>query len=186
VSILSSVQEQVILYERRMRGSDLPEIFQAHLSGNYTAILNALIEDRITEEYGRYLLDIHRQLVDLAYQWASRRNPDEFYGKMLIEGVREISTELVDRSARLSEVPDGLRTPVLNGHQVWIEELMHWGGGCRRLSLGDLGRLEVHAERLERAERLAKQDGYLTKRERERLHGRMIDLQRLVIEVLEH
>lgn len=186
LSTLSAVQEQVILHERRMRGDGLPEFLRAQLSGNYSDILNALIEDRITEEYGRELLGIHRQLVDLAYQWASRKSPDEYYGEVLVEGLKEMDSELAERSAPLAAVPDEVRTPILNGHQLWIEELMRWGCVSQKLSLGDLGRLEVHADRLERDEQCAKRDGCLTRRERERLHGRMIDLQRLVIEVLEH
>ena len=185
LAVLSAFQEEVILHERKMRGEGLPAVQRAHISANYSSILNALIDDRITEQYGRDLLNVHRQLVCKAYTWSSQKDPDEEYGRVLIDGLKEVGAELSAHAEPLSVIPDGVRTPMVNGHQLWVEELLVWGNNCYRLSAGDLGRVGVRAERLERDERAFKRDGVVTRRERERLHARLIDLQRTVTEVLE-
>lgn len=181
---LSAIQEQVVLHERKMRGEGLPPVQRAHFSANYSSILNALIDDRITEQYGRDLLDVHRQLVCKARAWSSQPHPEEQYGRMLIEGLKELAAELSRNAEPLSVIPDTVRTPMINGNQLWIEELLIWGSHCNRLSPGDLGRLGVRLSRLEQDERNFKRDGYLSERERERLHARLIDLQRILTEEL--
>lgn len=61
---LSSIQEMRYLHELRMRAEGLPAEVATALPTNYGAIISALVEDRITEDFGREMLYIHRQIVD--------------------------------------------------------------------------------------------------------------------------
>lgn len=182
---LSAIQELLLVHESKMRGEGLPPLQRAHFAANYAAILSALIEERITEEFGREQLDIHRRLLDLAYEWASMKQPDPEYGELLIEGLKETAEDLRKGAEPLSAIPDSVRTPLINGHQIWVEELLVWGCHFRNLTAGDRSRLSLMLSRLQRFERYYKKDLRLTEWERESLHRRLIELNREVIKSLE-
>lgn len=181
---LSALQEGMLVHERRMRGEGLPEPQQAWLASNYGAIITAIVDDRITLAYGRELLCVHRRLLDLTWCWALAPQPDEERGELLVAGMQELRQELEDSAQGLGMVPLAVRTPAIKGHQLWIEELMHWARGCRVLSAGDLGRLQILAARLERFESYYKRDGFLTRQERENLHSRLIEMNRELVAAL--
>ena len=181
---LSAIQERMLVHERRMRGEGLPEAFQSRFSQNYSDIVSAIVDDRITMSYGRELLDVHRQLLDRARCWTERGARDEEYGKVVGLALEELKTELAGNSEPLAVVPECVRTPVVKGHQLWIEELAQSGASCPTLRLGEIGTLRIMAQRLERFEGYYKRDGHLTRYERENLHERLIDLNRELIDAL--
>ena len=181
---LSAVQEQMILHERLMRGEGLPETHREIFSATYDAIVTAIVDDRITMQYGRELLCLHRQLIDRASFWQHAPHPDERYGEVIVLALEEIQDELGVNSEPLSVIPYCVRTPVVKGHLLWVEELMQWGAGCYVLSRGEISRLRLLAARLERFESYYKRDGHLSFRERELLHDRLIDQNRALIDAL--
>lgn len=181
---LSAIQEQLYLHERKMRGEGLPLEMAAMFSVNYSAILSALVEDRITAEYGRELLSIHRQLLDHTREWLGKRVRDEKYPEKLAENIAYFRGELDRYSISLVDVPDNLRTPVINGYQVWVGELLAWGEASGGLNPGEISRIQVKADELERFEGYYKDDGTLQTFEREQLHGRFIKLARETIETI--
>ncbi|MCB1207186.1 MAG: hypothetical protein KDN18_23240 [Verrucomicrobiae bacterium] len=181
---LSSIQEQLYLHERKMRGEGMPLEMAAMFSSNYSAILAALIEDRITEQYGRELLSVHRQLVDHTREWLEKRVRDESYPGKLAENIDYFRSELDRYSIPLAEVPDQLRTPVINGYQAWVGELLAWGEAYGKLAPGEISRIRTKAADLERFERSYKQDGVLKDFERELLHGRFVKLARETVETI--
>lgn len=181
---LSAIQEQLYLHERKMRGEGMPLGMAAMFSSNYTSILSALIEDRITEEYGRELLSVHRQLIDHTREWLGKRVRDERYPEKLAENIAYFRSELDQYAIPLVEVPDQIRTPVINGYQAWVGELLAWGEACGKLGPGDINRIRVKAADLERFEGYYKKDGVLKDFERELLHGRFVNLARETIETI--
>lgn len=181
---LSAIQEQLYLHERKMRGEGLPLEMAVSFSANYSAILSALVEDRITAEYGRELLSIHRQLLDRTREWLGKRVRDENYPDDLAENIAYFRGELDRYSIALVDVPDNLRTPVINGYQVWVSELLAWGEASGGLNPGEISRIRVKADELERFEGYFKKDGTLQPFEREQLHGRFIKLARETIETI--
>ena len=184
LSGLSAVQEEIILHERLMQGEGLPERHRQFFAANYDAILTAIVDDRITMEYGRSLLCLHRQLIDRAVFWSRTPSPDKRYGDVIIMALEEVQEELGVNSQPLEMVPYCVRTPVVKGHLLWVEELLQWGAGCEVLSRGELGRLRLLSARLERFESYYKRDGHLSFRERELLHERLVDLNRALIDAL--
>ncbi len=181
---LSAIQEQLYLHERKMRREGLPLEMSVMFSANYSAILSALVEDRITAEYGRELLSIHRQLLDRTREWLGKRVRDESYPDDLAENIAYFRAELDRYSIALVDVPDNLRTPVINGYQVWVGELLAWGEATGGLTPGEISRIRVKAADLERFEGYFKNDGKLQPFEREQLHGRFIKLARETIETI--
>lgn len=179
---LSSIQEQLHLHERRMRGEGLPSEMAAIFSENYSAILTALVQDRITEEYGRELLSVHRQLIDHTRVWLGKRVRDEGYPAQLEANVAYFRSELERYTIPLEDVPDQLRTPVINGYQVWAGELLYWAGSSGEMASGEVNHLRVKLDELERFERLYKEDGTLQPYEREILHERFVKLTRETIQ----
>ncbi len=176
-----AVQELVLLHERKMRGEGLPDLYQAAFSANYSTILEALIDGRIDEASGRQLLQAHRLLLDSVTCWQAKPNRDEAEGEDLLRRLSLTTQQLVDLDKEMGPVPIEVQTPLINGHQAWIEELLVWGCHCRFLSRGEIGHLRVLASRLERFEGYYKKDGRLTMSERERLHERLIELHRDLI-----
>lgn len=181
---LSAIQEMLYLHELRMRGEGLPPELAMAFSVNYTAIISALVEDRIPENFGRELLSIHRQLLDRSHFWVGKRVRDENFPSEIYENLTFFLTDLKRKSISLAEVPVSIRTPVVNGYQVWVGEVLAWGCDCGTLTPGDLSRIEVKAAELERFEGYYKKDGVLQPYEREQLHGRFLKLTRETIEVL--
>lgn len=178
---LSAIQEQLYLHERKMRGEGLPPEMAALFSANYSAILTALVEDRITEDYGRELLSVHRQLLEYTRLWLGKKVRDNQYPQQLDANVGFFRSELDRFSIPLADVPDQLRTPVINGYQAWIGELISWGEACGELAPGEISRLQTKLDDLERFERYYKQDGVLQPYERELLHGRFVRMARETI-----
>lgn len=181
---LSAVQEQLYLYELRMRGEGLPADLAVLFSRNYSSILRALVEDRICEERGRELLSIHRQLVEHTHEWLGKRVRNENYPNELVLNLNYFQTELDESALPLEAISTELRTPVINGYQAWVGELLAWGETCGELSAGDLNRIRVKANELERFECQYKSDGVLQEYERELLHGRFLHLTKETIEVV--
>jgi hypothetical protein len=72
----------------------------------------------------------------------------------------------------------------VNGYQVWLGELVAWGGECGHLSPGARGRLQHSLEQLERFESYYKRDGILNRREHELLHERFLNVTRDTIDLL--
>jgi hypothetical protein len=173
---LSSVQEQLHLHELRMRGEGLPAEMAALFSENYSSILTALVQDRITEEYGRELLSVHRQLIDHTRSWLGKRVRDEGYPEQLRANVAYFRSELDRYTIPLEDVPAQLRTPVINGYQIWAGELLYWAENSGELASGEVSRLRTKLDALERFERFYKEDGVLAPNERELLHGRFVKL----------
>jgi len=179
---LGAAQELAVLHERQMCGEGLPDMLAVSFSGNYSAILSALVDERISRPLGRGLLDAHRRLLADARRWAKLASPDPSYGENLVESLLEQRAILEQRSIPLLEIPIAARTPVINGHRVWIEELLVWGGECHYVNRGELSRIALLSQRLERFEGYYKRDGFLSERERSLLHERLIDLQRETID----
>ncbi len=181
---LSAVQEQLYLHERRMRGEGLPAEMSSLFSEHYTAILAALVEDRITEDYGRELLSIHRQLLERTRHWLEKRVREPGYPQELADNLAYFRDEL-DRDALLpAEVPEILRTPVVNGYQAWVGELLAWGEESGGLAPGIRSRIRVKLEELERFEGYYKADGVLRPYEIELLHARFLKVSRETIEAI--
>jgi len=181
---LSAIQEQLYLFEREMRGEGLYQPLAQAFSIHYDAIVNAMVEDRITEEYGRDLLSVHRQLLARTHEWSLKRIRDEDFPEQVIKNLHYFLRELEENSLPLFEVNPCLRTPMVNGYQVWLGELVAWGCECGRLSPGARGRLQHGLEQLERFEFYYKRDGILNHVERELLHERFLNLTRDTVEIL--
>lgn len=181
---LSSIQEQLYLFEREMRGEGLAQPLAAAFSIHYSAIVNAMVEDRISGEYGRDLLSVHRQLLTRTREWSQKRVRDEAFAGEVINNLYFFLTELQENSLDPGLVEASLRTPVVNGYQVWLGELIAWGGECGHLSPGARGRLQRELEELERFEFYYKRDGILNAAERELLHERFLKVTRDAIDIL--
>lgn len=181
---LSSIQEQLYLFERVMRGEGLDQPLAEAFSIHYSAIVNAMVEDRITEEYGRDLLSVHRQLLDRTHEWTRNSFRDDKFAEEIVNNLYFFLRELEENSLPLFEVDPSLRTPVVNGYQVWLGELVAWGDDCERLTPGARGRLQLQLEQLERFEFYYKRDGILNQRERELLHERFLNVSRDTIDIL--
>lgn len=181
---LGAIQEQMLIHERKMRGEGLPESLGRQFAANYEAIVTAVVDDRITMAYGRELLRLHRELLSRVCQWQRRQARDPEYGKAIDLALKEIGEELSAHAEPLSVVPTCVRTPMIKGHQIWVEELLYFGHHCRSLSRGDLGRIRLMAARLERFAGYYKRDGHLTGKERENLHERLIELNRELVDAL--
>ncbi len=181
---LSAIQEMLYLHESRMRGEGLSPELAVAFSANYSAIISALVEDRISDDYGRELLSVHRQLLERTHLWMAKRVRDENFPAELIENLAYFLSELNQNAVPLEKIPASMRTPLINGYQVWVGELLAWGCECGKLSPGYLSHIEVKAAELERFEGYYKKDGVLQVYEREQLHGRFLRLTRETIEVL--
>ena len=181
---LSSIQEQLYLYEREMRGEGLPQPLAKAFSIHYEAIVNALVEDRITDEYGRDLLSVHRQLLERSQLWTGKKIRDEGFPEQVINNLHFFLLELKENSLPLFEVSPSVRTPVINGYQVWLGELVAWGSECNHLSPGIRGRIMREIQILENFETAVKRDGVLNRTERELLHERFLNLSRDTIDLL--
>lgn len=181
---LSAIQETMLLHERRMRGEGLPGDFPARFSDLYSSIVTAIVDDRVTMAYGRELLTLHRQLIDRACGWQARGARDADYAALILEAIAEVKTELLSQSEPLAVVPDCVRTPVVKGHLLWIEELLVADCHCRVLSRGESGALRLMAQRIERFSGYYKRDLHLTRIERANLHERLIELNRELIDAL--
>ncbi|MDF1824973.1 MAG: hypothetical protein P1U68_10045 [Verrucomicrobiales bacterium] len=181
---LSSIQEQLYLFEREMRGEGLDQPLAQAFSIHYNAIVSAMVEDRIDGEYGRELLSIHRQLLSRTHDWTQKRVRDENFPTEVMNNLHFFLTELKENALTLFEVADGLRTPVVNGYQVWLGELLAWGGEAGQLTPGTQGRLKHKLEQLERFEFYYKRDGVLSAVERRQLHERFLVLTRDTIDLL--
>ncbi len=167
-----------------MRGEGLEPQVAAVFSIHYSEILSALVEDRITEGYGRELLHIHRQLIDRMHLWTGKKVRDERFPVEVIANLEHFRGELRQNALLLSEVSPGLRTPVVNGYQAWVDELLAWGCECGFLTPGAISQIQVKADELERFEGYYKADGVMQEHEREQLHGRFLHLTRETIEIL--
>ncbi|MEM6916947.1 MAG: hypothetical protein AAF491_10310 [Verrucomicrobiota bacterium] len=181
---LSAIQEQLYLFEREMRGEGLPQPLAQAFAIHYDAIVNAIVEDRISEEYGRDLLSVHRQLLAKSQEWTCKRIRDEAFPGEVINNLHFFLMELEENSLSLFEVSPSIRTPVINGYQVWLGELLAWGCECNRLSPGARGRILRKMEILEQFEVAVKRDGYLNRAELELLHERFLNLTRDTVEIL--
>lgn len=181
---LSSIQEQLYLFEREMRGEGLAQPLAEAFSIHYSAIVSAMVDDRISEDYGRDLLSVHRQLLARTQEWSRKRVRDEAFSGEVINNLYFFLTELKENSLPLAQVPSSLRSPVVNGYQVWLGELIAWGSASGRLSPGALGRLQRQLEELERFEFYYKRDGILNAVERELLHERFLTATRAVNDIL--
>lgn len=188
---LSATQEQLVVFEERMRGKGFPQPLRGAFSIYYSAVLDALVEGRICEEEGREYLSIHRQLLERTELWLTKRVRDEEFDDEVIRNLHYFLTEMEEAALPAHLVAPGLRTPVLNGYQAWVGELLAWGDYCRianpgrdRLNPGQYRRIEVALQNLERFEKLYKRDGLLMQVERDDLHKRLVELARTVIEEL--
>jgi hypothetical protein len=181
---LSSIQEQLYLFELEMRGEGLDQPLAEAFSIHYSAIVDAMVQDRITEEYGRDLLSVHRQLLARTQEWSRKKIRDENFQEEVINNLYFFLTELKENSLPLYEVNPSLRTPVVNGYQVWLGELVAWGCHCGRLTPGARGRLQLELEQLERFEFYYKRDGILNLVERELLHERFLNVTRDAVDIL--
>ncbi|NRB75414.1 MAG: hypothetical protein HRU46_13715 [Verrucomicrobiales bacterium] len=181
---LSSVQELLVIHEMKMRGEGLPEELASAFSANYSRILSALVEDRIPEDYGRDLLAVHRELLYQTHDWMQHRSREkEFIGDVL-ENLEFYQDELAQNSITIWEVPDSLRTPVVNGYQVWVNEFLAWGCECGYLNPGTQTRVQRLVEDLSRFEGYYKRDGVMHPHEREQLHERFLETTRETIELI--
>lgn len=181
---ISALQEQLYLFERKMRGEGLPPDLEQHFSRNYGAIIHALVDDRISEEQGRELFSIHRQLIDHTHVWMTKRVRNENYPAELALNLDYFNEELERSAIPLFEVATEMRTPVINGYQVWVGELLALGRCSGILAPGDIERIRVKADELERFECYFKADGVLQNYERELLHERFLHLTRETIAVV--
>ena len=171
---LSRIQEELLVYERRMNGEGLPPVFQKAFSVFYGVIRDAIVEERIDDEYGRDILSVHRQLLERTHLWQATRNPDPEFGKEMLRNLLHFVRELDANSRKDSEISLSEKTPLINGYQVWMGELIAWGCECNGLNAGLRSRLEVQLRNLEHYEELYKRDGHLCPNEREHLHKQFL------------
>ncbi|MBP6602015.1 MAG: hypothetical protein KA250_09455 [Verrucomicrobiales bacterium] len=181
---LSAIQELLYLYERTMRGEGLPQEMALEFSTNYSAILSALVDDRVTEEFGREMLSIHRQLIEKTHLWLGKRIRKEDFPTEVVENLHFFQEQLCETAIPLQDVVPSIRTPIINGYQAWLGELLAWGCESGTLSAGARSRIQVKADDLERFEGYYKNDGVLQPYEREQLHARFLKLTRETIAVL--
>lgn len=181
---LSAIQEQLVIFEEEMRGEGLPEPLRSAFSIHYSAILDALVEDRICEEEGREALFVHRQILSRTWQWSRQRVRDENFPAEVLRNLHYFLEKMEEKATPRAHVPYEVRTPVINGYQFWVGELLAWGESCGHLNPGQLSRIAVQLGNLERFECLYKRDGILYRNEREDLHRRFIELTRYTIEML--
>ena len=179
---LSAAQEQVLIHERRMCGEGLPLAQRQQFAATYSMIVSAMVDERISRRDGRALLDGHRVLIERAYAWAGLAKPDPAFGDNLNVSLETLRQLIHQKSVPLGERSPAALTPLVNGQLLWIEEMLIWGGQCRFISIGELGKIGRLAQRLERFEGYYKKDGVLTTRERSQLHRRMIEIHRVTIE----
>jgi len=184
---LSAIQELLVLFEKEMRGEGLPPELAAAFSRHYSAIIEALVDDRIDEPYGRDLLSVHRQLLGRTREWFEKpvRLREESFDEQVLRNIEYFLDELERESLAIHEVPRAIRTPVINGYQVWVGELLAWGRRGNELSRGDATRIESTLADLERFECDYKEDDVLKFYEREQLHERLIELTRKTIDRIE-
>lgn len=180
----SALQEQLYLHELRMRGEGLPQPLAARFSSNYSTILAALVEDRLSEDEGRQFLSRHRRLLAAVREGLRvARDPDHLREEFALK-LEALYGEIVQRTLSMEEVPETLRTPVVNGFEAWLGELLAWAESGKHLAGGRLARLHTKLADLERFEQIYKADGVLQKFEREKLHERLLDLALEVVEVV--
>ena len=92
--------------------------------------------------------------------------------------------EMAERKTPVYEVPISTRTPLINGYQVWVGELLAWGCEGGGLTVGQRTRIQVSLDQLEYFERVYKKDGRLLPTERDNLHGRLLSLTSRTMEQL--
>jgi hypothetical protein len=181
---LSSIQELLVIHEQQMKGAGLPPVMSGAFSINYCAIISALVNDEISEDYGRDLLSLHRQMLKRSYQWASRANRDPQFPEEIVNNLLHFQREMAQRKTPVYEVPPSTRTPLINGFQVWVGELLAWGCEGGGLAIGQRTRIQVSLDQLEYFENLYKKDGRLLPTERDNLHGRLLSLTSRTMEQL--
>lgn len=175
---LSALQEGLYLHELRMRGEGLPQSLRQAFQANYEAVVEAYVADRLPLADAKERLALHRQLLARTEGWLRSRVRDEGFPAEVLADLERFGRDLEARALCPTQVPDSLRTPLVNGYQIWLAELVAWGRESGALSPGASGRLEAAARRLELFESGWKADGRLTSRERELLHARLVDLSR--------
>lgn len=183
---LSAIQEQLILFEREMRGEGLPQKLADAFSIHYSSIISAIVDDRIDDARGRELLAAHRELLAEAQFWAYHPDRDENFEEDMVGIIWDLEEELEENSWSFAEVPYGIRTPLINGYQVWLGELLVWGHAFGGLSPGDLRAIEVQLSHLERFEGYYKRDGFLYPNELDMLHKRFLELTKKTIDRIVH
>lgn len=181
---LSACQEQLYLHERRMRGEGLPFELAGAFSANYSAILSALVDDRLSETEGRELLSIHRQILARTHLWTTKRVRNENFPAEVVENLEYFLSELHQRANSPEAAPDSIRTPAINGYQAWIGELIAFGEETGEIAPGRLSRIRVKLDELERFEGYYKADGVLHPYERRLLHERFLAFTRDTVETL--
>lgn len=180
----SAIQEMLLVHEQRMRGAGLPPVMEGAFAINYSAIIKALVNDEISDDYGRDLLSLHRQMLKRSYQWAARRNRDPNFPEEVVNNIYHFQEEMAERKKPVYTVHPSLRTPLINGYQVWVGELLAWGCEDGGLTPGQRSRIQVSLDQLEYFECLYKRDGRLMPNERANLHERLLTLTRRTIEQL--
>lgn len=181
---LSRIQEELVVFEKRMHGDGLPPIFAKAFSLHYGEIRDALIEDRIDEDYGRDLLSIHRQLLDRTHRWLASPHPDPAFGEEMLENLVFFAKELRANSVVIDDHGTGYATPMVNGYQLWLNELIAWASECHGLNAGLISRLSVQLRNLEYYEAIYKRDGIVYPNEHEHLHERFLDVARETFAIL--
>ncbi|MDF1861387.1 MAG: hypothetical protein P1U87_14320 [Verrucomicrobiales bacterium] len=172
--VLSRIQEELVVFEKQMNGEGLPSPLKEAFSINYRAIRTSLVEDRISDDYGRDLLSVHRQLLDRTHAWLRQRNPNPEFGTEMIQNLYHFVSELQEKAIDPAAVNPSIQTPVINGYQVWLGELVAWACECNGLNAGLVSRLRVQIRNLEHFECLYKSDGVLYPNERDHLHKQFL------------
>lgn len=181
---LSRIQEELLVFERRMNGEGLPPVFEKAFSVFYCAVRDAIVEERIDDAYGQDLLSVHRQLLERTHLWQAQRNPDPEFGKEMLRNLLHFVRELDANSRKDSEISYSEKTPLINGYQVWLGELIAWGCECNGLNAGLVSRLRVQARNLEHFEEIYKRDGHLCPNERDHLHKQLLRVSEETFKIL--
>ncbi len=100
---LSSIQELLVIHEQQMKGAGLPPVMSGAFSINYCAIISALVNDEISEDYGRDLLSLHRQMLKRSYQWASRANRDPQFPEEIVNNLLHFQREMAQQKNRFTK-----------------------------------------------------------------------------------
>jgi len=149
-------------------------------AGLNMAIAKNLVDDRITDQLGRTLLDRTEAVGNDALAAANRQGLTEDQDAKVREALGQIHESL---TAGTTELPDpSVRTPHLNRFQLEAAELIRFGGESGTLSSGKVSTLNRKLLSLESDERTAKSKGKLSDRDREKLFE---DARKLGIDILE-
>lgn len=182
---LRTEREKFRIWRDEVRGgmkyfADSDKQTRLMFAGLNIAIAKNLVDDRISDELGRSLLNKTETVGNDALAAANRQGLTEEQDAEVRNALKQIHAIL---EAQATELPDpSVRTPHLNRFQLEAEELIRFGGESGTLSSGKVSTLTRKLLSLESDEQSAKSKGKLSDRDREKLFE---DARKVGIDILE-